>query len=78
MMSIKGDKQYSVVFDTSKIKSVVPGFNCTISIEEGLKRYLKMMDENPELQVIEPDYDEWCDKVISTYKEAIKKVEDII
>lgn len=78
MMSIKGDKQYSVVFDTSKIKSIVPDFNCTITIEEGLKRYLKMMDENPELQVIEPDYDEWCDRVISTYKEAIKKVEDII
>lgn len=78
MMSIKGDKQYSVIFDTKKIKEIVPNFKCRITIEEGIKRYIKKINENPELQIIEPDFDVWCDKVISVYKEATKKVEEII
>lgn len=78
MMSIKGDKQYSVIFDIRKIKEIVPGFECNITIEEGIKRYIKKISQNPELQIIEPDFDVWCDNVISVYKEAMKKVEEII
>lgn len=78
MMSIKGDKQYSVIFDTKKIKEIVPDFECSITIEEGIKRYIKKISKNPELQIIEPDFDVWCDNVISVYKEATKKVEEII
>lgn len=32
-----GDKMHSMIFDNSKIKSVVPEFNCKISFKEGVK-----------------------------------------
>lgn len=76
--SIQGDKQFSHIFDTSKIKSVAPDFNCDITIEKGLEMYLAYMEEHPELKVEDPAFDEWCDKVIDTYKEAMKKVEEIL
>lgn len=78
MMSIKGDKQYSVIFNTTKIKDIVPNFQCSIKIEEGIRRYIEDLNENKSAKIIEPQFDIWCDKVISVYKDAIKKVEEII
>lgn len=65
--AIEGDKQYSVVFDTSKIKSMIPGFECQIGIEKGLEDYLEYMDRNPGLKVEDPEFDEWCDSLIEGY-----------
>lgn len=76
--SIQGDKQFSHLFDTSKIKKVAPDFNCTITIEKGLKKYLDYMEAHPELKQADPAFDEWCDKVIQHYKEAMKKVEEVL
>jgi NAD dependent epimerase/dehydratase family. len=76
--SIKGDKKYSVVFSQDKIKEIYPDFNCVISIEEGLKRYLDFIEKYPKEKKEDVEFDQWCDNVISVYKEAIKKVENII
>lgn len=77
-MSIEGDKQYSVIFDNSKLKKAVPDFKCEISINEGIKRYLKYMENNPSLKKEEPDFDEWCEKVIEKYTELKNSIAEII
>lgn len=68
--SIQGDKRWSNLFDISKISSKNPGYTCRISYKEGLKMYLEYMDANPELKIEEPEFDEWCDRVIGLYREA--------
>lgn len=76
--SIQGDKKYSVVFNNTKLKTLLPEFNPSISIKEGLRRYLNNLESNKELQQLDPDFDIWCDEVISKYKEATKVLEEII
>ena len=66
-MSIEGDKQYSVIFNNKKLKEVAPDFKCNISIKEGILKYLDYMENNPNLQKEEPDFDEWCEKIIEKY-----------
>lgn len=39
--SVVGDKMNSSIFDNSKIKSLVPDFECTIPFEEGIKEVVR-------------------------------------
>lgn len=71
LSSIRGDKHYSKIFDTSKIEQLVPDFKCSITIQEGIKKYLEYMARHPELKVEEPEFDEWCDTTIAKYKKAV-------
>lgn len=77
-MSIEGDKQYSVIFDNEKLKSVAPNFKCNISIKEGIKKYLEYMEANPYLKKEEADFDEWCDKLIEKYNDFKNSLIDTI
>ncbi len=63
-MSIKGDKQYSVIFDNQKIKRICPDFQCQISMKDGIRMYLDYMDKHPALKVTDPEFDQWCDDAI--------------
>ena len=63
-MSIKGDKQYSVIFDNQKIKKICPDFQCHISMKDGIRLYLDYMDKHPDLKANDPEFDQWCDDVI--------------
>lgn len=70
--SLLGDKANSVVFDNSKLKKAVPGLNMNIRFEEGVKRTLDNILKTPELQIEDPEFDAWCDKVIDTLEQAKK------
>ncbi len=63
-MSIKGDKQYSVIFDNQKIKRIYPDFQCQISMKDGIRMYLDYMDKHPALKVTDPEFEQWCDDAI--------------
>lgn len=76
--ALMGDKQYSVVFDTRKIKEAVPEFHCQISINEGLRKYKEYMDAHPELKTPDKEYDNWCDQVIAAYKETCEKIKEVL
>jgi nucleoside-diphosphate-sugar epimerase len=67
--SIQGDKRWSNIFDTSKVKEKLPDYSCQISYRQGLRMYLDYMEAHPELKVEEPEFDEWCDRTIQLYKE---------
>lgn len=69
--SLIGDKANSVVFDNSKLKRLVPGFAATVRFDQGIKMILDNVLTNPELQRADPEFDQWCDKVISTYNNAL-------
>ncbi|MBN2617172.1 MAG: NAD-dependent epimerase/dehydratase family protein [Spirochaetales bacterium] len=65
MGSLIGDKANSVVFDNSKIKRLVPGFTADIRFDTGINECIKEILNNPDLQVEDPEFDSWCDSVIS-------------
>ncbi|GAA0800308.1 SDR family oxidoreductase [Faecalicatena orotica] len=69
--SIHGDKHFSCLFDISKAKQFCPEYSPKIDIRTGLKMFLDYMDENPQLKVTDPQFDEWCDKTIARYKECM-------
>ena len=71
--SLTGDKSVSVVFDNSKLKRAVPEFNPVVSFDEGVKIALDYVLSHPELQVADPEFDQWCDKVIEKLEQVKKE-----
>ena len=72
--SLIGDKACSVVFDNSKLKSIAPGFKPNVRFEEGVRMAVEYILSHPELQVEDPEFDAWCDKVIHAVEDAKKAV----
>jgi nucleoside-diphosphate-sugar epimerase len=60
-----GDKANSVVFDNTKLKRLVPGFCAEVRFDEGIKRTINHIFAHKELQLEDPEFDKWCDKVIA-------------
>ncbi|MCH5307967.1 MAG: SDR family oxidoreductase [Prevotella sp.] len=67
-----GDKSVSVVFDCTKLKRTVPDFCAKTFFSEGVRRSIGYILAHPELQVEEPDFDAWCDRVIEVQEVAKK------
>ena len=65
-----GDKAVSVCFDNTKIKQAAPGMTTTIPFHDGVRRVLDYVSAHPELQVEDPDFDRWCDRVIAALEKA--------
>ena len=70
--NLLGDKAVTVVFDCTKLKRAVPGFQATVRFDEGVRRCVDYILAHPELQVEDPDFDAWCDRVIEA-QEASKR-----
>lgn len=68
--SLTGDKACSVVFDNSKVKSIVPDYNPSVRFEEGIRMTIDYVLSHPECQIEDPEFDEWCDKIISTLEKV--------
>jgi nucleoside-diphosphate-sugar epimerase len=62
-----GDKANSVVFDNSKIKRLVPNFCASVRFDQGVKQSIDYVTAHPSLQVSDPDFDAWSDRVIAAY-----------
>ena len=65
-----GDKAWSVQFDTSKIKSLVPDFKVQILMEQGLYKTVQNVLLHEELQKQDNEFDLWCDRVITAYNSS--------
>ena len=72
MGSLIGDKANSVVFDNTKLKRAVPGFQATVTAAEGIRRTVEYMMTHPECQVEDPEFDDWCDRIIEVLENAKK------
>lgn len=71
-----GDKANTVVFDNSKLKRLVPEFVATTRADQGIRSTIEHILEHPELQMEDPEFDQWCDLVVSTLDEALLKIRD--
>ena len=72
--NLLGDKSVTVCFDCTKLKRAVPGFQATTRFDEGVRRCVEHILAHPELQVPDPEFDAWCDKVIEAQERAKESV----
>ena len=61
-----GDKNQCAVFDNSKIKRLVPGYCATIRFDTGVKWSVETFLNTPVMQVEDPEFDAFTDKVIKS------------
>ncbi len=71
--SLTGDKVNSSVFDNSKIKQLVPDFNCTVPWVEGVRRVIAWQMADPSRQTIDNPLNETWDRILSEYLKAFPK-----
>ncbi len=59
-----GDKSPCALFDNAKIKRYAPEFNATVRFDEGVRRTAEYIFSHGELQVSDPVFDAFCDRII--------------
>lgn len=69
--SLTGDKSTTVIFDNSKLKSVVPTFSAKVPFRKGIRLTLEYLEKHPECKVLDAEFDLFCDQVISAEEKAI-------
>jgi nucleoside-diphosphate-sugar epimerase len=65
-----GDKANTVVFDNTKLKRLAPDFTARIRADEGVKMTVANVLANGDLQQEDPEFDEWCDKIIAALEKT--------
>jgi nucleoside-diphosphate-sugar epimerase len=59
-----GDKAHSMLFDTTKLRRIVPEFRTTIPYAEGARREVAWYDAHPEAQKVNEDLDAAFDRLV--------------
>jgi nucleoside-diphosphate-sugar epimerase len=62
-----GDKAHSMVFDNSKVKSVVPGWRAVVPFEQGAREIVRWYTEEPGRQVADVKLDALMDKLAADF-----------
>jgi nucleoside-diphosphate-sugar epimerase len=62
--SLLGDKAWSVVFDNTKIRTFVPGFQAVIPFREGVRRTLAGFDADAKRRRIDPEVNREMDEIL--------------
>jgi nucleoside-diphosphate-sugar epimerase len=68
--SLLGDKAWSVVFDNTKIRRLVPAYRPHVSFAEGMKRSVAWFDGDPARRVVNAEMDRRIDRVIAAQRRA--------
>jgi nucleoside-diphosphate-sugar epimerase len=71
--SLIGDKTNSAVFDNSKIRELVPDFQCTVPWSEGVRRALAWFEADSSRQSIDERLNNIWDKILSQYELAFPR-----
>jgi len=71
--SLIGDKANSSVFDNSKIKKLVPEFNCTVPWAEGVRQAIAWHTADPFRQTIDDTLNNTWDRILSVYLKTFPK-----
>ena len=72
--NLLGDKAVSAIFDNSKIKRYVPGFQATISFKSGIRDTIEWFEADQSRMRILEDNNEFIDTVIDKYHESLKVI----
>jgi nucleoside-diphosphate-sugar epimerase len=62
-----GDKTHSMVFDNSKVKSLVPGWHAVVPFERGAREIVRWYTEEPSRQVVNHKLDALMDKLAADF-----------
>lgn len=73
-----GDKANSVVFENRKLKNAVPGLNMNKRFCDGVRETIEYVLSHEECQVLDPEFDKWCDAVIEAIENAKKQVLEVM
>jgi len=65
-----GDKAYSMLFDNSKIRRLVPDFACSIPFAHGIREVMEWYRADPKRQVVDAGFNATCDRVLARMKRA--------
>jgi nucleoside-diphosphate-sugar epimerase len=65
-----GDKAYSVIFDNSKIRRLVPDFRPTIPFSRGAAEIIAWYDADAARQVVDEGFNQLTDRIIAAYRSA--------
>ncbi len=63
-----GDKAWSVIFDNTKIKTLVPEFKATISFHQGIRQTLAWFDADERRKRINAEVNQAVDAIIAAYE----------
>lgn len=63
-----GDSAHSMSFDNSKLRSVVPDYVATITLDHAAPEIIAWHDQNPSRQSVNPDLDALMDKLCSDFR----------
>lgn len=66
--TLKGDKAHPGVFDNSKVKRLVPGFECRKPFQVGVRESVEWLRAHPEQRHVNPHLDAICDAVIAAWR----------
>lgn len=61
-----GDKAHSVLFDNSKVRSLVPEFVATTPYAEGAREAIEWHDAHPDAAVVDPEWDALLTRLAAT------------
>ena len=67
--SLVGDKAHSMIFDNSKLRSVVPDYVATIPFERGAREIVAWHDEDPARQVVDEHFDTLMDRLVEAHRQ---------
>ncbi|MFO7869705.1 MAG: NAD-dependent epimerase/dehydratase family protein [Bacteroidales bacterium] len=65
--SLLGDKTHSMIFDNSKIKALVPDFECTTPFSEGAQEIAEWYTNHPDFAKVDPELNAVFDSLIKKY-----------
>ena len=71
--SLLGDKAWSLVFDTSKLRRVVPGYRARVPFAEGVRASIAWLEADPARQRI--DANENSERVLAAWRRAMAALE---
>ena len=63
-----GDKSHSLVFDNSKIKRFVPGWEAVVPFAEGVARSLAWFEADPARKVVDEEWSAKLDRIVAAYE----------
>lgn len=65
-----GDKANTVIFDCSKLHSLVPGFAAQRRFDQAARESIAYFLSHPEIQRDDPDFDAFCDRIVEIMENA--------
>lgn len=68
--SLRGDRSHPAIFDTSKIRAVVPDWEPRIPFAEGARQIVRWHDQDAERRTVDPRIDALYDRLIATAPRA--------